>query len=91
MRDRDKLRRVKRANEVQAETLDEYRNTIKFLELKLLRLETEIEQAKEIQKRQHEDTWDTAIKAGKAEAGGSGSNVNWIEFEEHWEKTFKSK
>ena len=50
-----------------------------------------VEQAKEIQKRQHEDTWDTAIKAGKAEAGGSGSNVNWIEFEEHWEKTFKSK
>ena len=49
MRDRDKLRRVKRANEVQAETLDEYRNTIKFLELKVLRLETEIEQAKEME------------------------------------------
>ena len=52
MRDRDKLRRVKRANEVQSETLDEYRNTIKFLELKLLRLETEIEQAKEMEKKQ---------------------------------------
>lgn len=52
MRDRDKLRRVKRANEVQSETLDEYRNTIKFLELKLLRLETEIEQTKEIKKQE---------------------------------------
>ena len=52
MRDRDKLRRVKRANEVQSETLDEYRNTIKFLELKVLRLETEIEQAKEMEKKQ---------------------------------------
>lgn len=50
MRDRDKLRRVKRANEVQSETLDEYRNTIKFLELKVLRLETEIEQVKETKK-----------------------------------------
>ena len=57
MRDRDKLRRVKRANEVQAETLDEYRNTIKFLELKLLRLETEIEQSKEIKKQQIIDAY----------------------------------
>lgn len=57
MRDRDKLRRVKRANEVQSETLDEYRNTIKFLELKLLRLETEIEQSKEIKKQQIIDAY----------------------------------
>ena len=55
MRDRDKLRRVKRANEVQAETLDEYRNTIKFLELKVLRLETEIEQAKEMEEAQRKN------------------------------------
>ena len=58
MRDRDKLRRVKRANEVQSETLDEYRNTIKFLELKLLRLENEIEQAKEMEKTNIKDAFE---------------------------------
>jgi len=39
MRDRDKLRRIRRANEVQAETLDEYRNTINLLERKVERLQ----------------------------------------------------
>ena len=48
MRDRDKLRRLRRANEVQAETLDEYRNTINFLEARNSRLEAEIENGKPI-------------------------------------------
>jgi hypothetical protein len=39
MRDKDKLRRLRRANEVQAETLDEYRNTINLLEIKVERLQ----------------------------------------------------
>lgn len=44
MRDRDKLRIAKRNIEVQAETLDEYRNTIKFLEARCIRLENELSQ-----------------------------------------------
>ena len=71
MRDRDKLRRVKRANEVQSETLDEYRNTIKFLELKLLRLETEIKQAKEMENAQRQKDF----KAGNNSACMEHKNI----------------
>ncbi len=39
MRDRDKLRRLRRVNEVQTETLDEYRNTINLLERKIERIQ----------------------------------------------------
>ena len=69
MRDRDKLRRVRRANEVQAETLDEYRNTIKFLELKLIRLETEIEKAKEIKKQEKHAEYMRGCRDGLTKQG----------------------
>ena len=82
MRDRDKLRRVKRANEVQAETLDEYRNTIKFLELKLLRLETEIEQSKEIKKQQIIDAWNDGLY-GALRKGEDNA-------EQYYNETFKT-
>ena len=82
MRDRDKLRRVKRANEVQAETLDEYRNTIKFLELKLLRLENEIEQAKEAMKAQRQKDF----KAGNDSACMEHENI-----EDYFNKYIKSE
>lgn len=84
MRDRDKLRRVKRANEVQAETLDEYRNTIKFLELKVLRLETEIEQSKEIKKQQIIDAYCEGNNVGLLH------NVP-IYAKKYYNETFKTK
>lgn len=84
MRDRDKLRRVKRANEVQSETLDEYRNTIKFLELKVLRLETEIEQSKEIKKQQIIDAYCEGNNVGLLH------NVSMYA-KKYYNETFKSK
>ena len=82
MRDRDKLRRVKRANEVQSETLDEYRNTIKFLELKLLRLENEIEQAKEMENSQRQKDF---------KAGNDSACMEHEDIEDYFNQYIKSK
>ena len=81
MRDRDKLRRVKRANEVQSETLDEYRNTIKFLELKLLRLENEIEQAKEMEAKQRQKDF---------KAGNDSACMDHEDIEDYFSQYIKS-
>ena len=81
MRDRDKLRRVKRANEVQAETLDEYRNTIKFLELKVLRLETKIEQAKEMENSQRQKDF---------KAGNDSTCMEHEDIEDYFKQYIKS-
>jgi len=62
MRDRDKLRRLRRANEVQAETLDEYRNTINFLEARNSRLEAEIEKIHLKQKEELKDAFNESRK-----------------------------
>ena len=86
MRDRDKLRRVKRANEVQSETLDEYRNTIKFLELKLLRLENEIEQAKEMEKKQMFDYIEKNYVNGE-----NSLKFHQEEFEKYYNETFNKE
>ena len=82
MRDRDKLRRVKRANEVQSETLDEYRNTIKFLELKLLRLENEIEQAKEMENSQRQKDF---------KAGNDSACMEHEDIEDYFNEYIKTK
>lgn len=47
-----------------------------------------LEQAKEMDKLQHNETWDIAHQAGRFEGKGIAEN-NWQTFETHWEETFK--
>lgn len=50
----------------------------------------DIEQAKEIEKEQHNETWDSAHQAGRFEGKGIAEE-NWQTFEIYWEETFKSE
>jgi hypothetical protein len=50
----------------------------------------EIQQAKEMEKEQHQETWDVAHQAGRFEGKGIAEE-NWFKFEEYWEETFKSE
>ena len=52
--------------------------------------DTIIEQAKEMEKEQHQETWDVAHQAGRFEGKGIAEE-NWFKFEEYWEETFKSE
>ena len=47
-----------------------------------------LEKAKEMDKEQHNETWDIAHQAGRFEGKGIAEN-NWQTFESHWEETFK--
>lgn len=58
-------------------------NTNYYLQWKL-----EIEQALEMEKEQHQETWDSAHQAGRFEGKGIAEE-NWQTFETHWEETFK--
>jgi hypothetical protein len=49
-----------------------------------------IEQAKEMEKEAHQETWDVAHQAGRFEGKGIAEE-NWFTFEEYWEETFKSE
>ena len=49
-----------------------------------------INQAKEMEKEQHQETWDVAHEAGRFEGKGIAEE-NWFTFEEYWELTFKSE
>jgi hypothetical protein len=48
------------------------------------------EQAKEMEKEQHQETWDVAHQAGRFEGKGIAEK-DWQTFETHWEETFKSE
>ena len=50
----------------------------------------EIQQAKEMEKEQHQETWDVAHQAGRFEGKGIAEE-NWFTFEEYWEETFKQR
>ncbi len=49
-----------------------------------------IQQAKEIEKEQHNETWDSAHQAGRFEGKGIAEE-NWQTFETYWDETFKSE
>lgn len=49
-----------------------------------------IEQAKEMEKGQHQETWDVAHQAGRFEVKFIAEE-NWFKFEEYWEETYKSE
>lgn len=44
----------------------------------------------EMEKEQHNETWDIAHQAGRFEGKGIAEN-NWQTFETHWNETFKSE
>lgn len=46
--------------------------------------------AKEMEKEQHNETWDIAHQAGRFEGKGIAEN-NWQTFETHWNENFKSE
>jgi hypothetical protein len=49
-----------------------------------------IQQAKAMEKEQHQETWDVAHQAGRFEGKGIAEE-NWQTFEGYWEETFKSE
>jgi hypothetical protein len=48
------------------------------------------EQAKEMEKEAHQETWDVAHQAGRFEGKGIAEE-NWFTFEEYWEENFKQQ
>jgi hypothetical protein len=50
----------------------------------------QLEQAKEMDKQAHQETWDGAHQAGRFEGKGIAEE-NWWTFEEYWEENFKSE
>ena len=46
------------------------------------------EQAKAMEKEQHNETWDSAHQAGRFEGKGIAEE-NWQTFETYWEETYK--
>jgi len=52
--------------------------------------DTIIEQAKEMEKGQHQETWDVAHQAGRFEGKGIAEK-DWQTFEGYWEENFKSE
>jgi hypothetical protein len=49
-----------------------------------------IEQAKEMEINQHNETWDVAHQAGRFEGKGIAEE-NWQTFEIYWKENFKSE
>jgi hypothetical protein len=52
--------------------------------------DTIIEQAKEMEKGQHQETWDVAHQAGRFEGKGIAEK-DWQTFEGYWEENFKQQ
>ncbi len=48
------------------------------------------EQAKEMEKEAHQETWDVAHQAGRFEGKGIAEE-NWFTFEEFWEENLNNK
>jgi len=63
---------------------------LKDMEYDLRLIPNTINQAKEMEKEQHQETWDVAHQAGRFEGKGIAEE-NWFKFEEYWEETFKSE
>ena len=69
---------------------EELNALVSFKESKF-KTEPEIfEQAKEMEKEAHQETWDSAHQAGRFEGKGIAEE-NWQTFETYWEVTFKSE
>ncbi len=49
-----------------------------------------LEQAKEMEKQAHKETWNAAHQAGRFEGKGIAEK-DWQTFEGYWEETFKSE
>jgi hypothetical protein len=49
-----------------------------------------LQQAKAMEKEQHQETWETAHQAGRFEGKGIAEE-NWQTFETYWEENFKSE
>ena len=49
-----------------------------------------LKQAKEMEKKQHQETWETAHQAGRFEGKGI-AEPHWQTFETYWDETFKSE
>jgi hypothetical protein len=60
------------------------------LQMSWTTLDELLEQAKEMEKEAHQETWDVAHQAGRFEGKGIAEE-NWFTFEEYWEETFKSE
>jgi hypothetical protein len=54
------------------------------------KMEKIFEQAKEMEKQAHEETWDVAHQAGRFEGKGIAEE-NWQTFEQYYNETFKSE
>ncbi len=63
---------------------------LKDMEYDLRLIPNTIEQAKEMEINQHNETWDVAHQAGRFEGKGIAEK-DWQTFETHWEETFKSE
>jgi hypothetical protein len=48
------------------------------------------DKAKEMEREQHQETWDVAHQAGRFEGKGIAEE-NWQTFEGYWEENFKSE
>ena len=53
----------------------------------IIEISDTLENAKEIEKGQHQETWDVAHQAGRFEGKGIAEE-NWQTFEEYWDETF---
>jgi hypothetical protein len=60
------------------------------LQMSWTTLDELLEQAKEMEKEAHQETWDVAHQAGRFEGKGIAEE-NWFTFEEYWEETFKQQ
>lgn len=56
----------------------------------IFKLSDAFEQAKEVEKEQHQETWNAAHQAGRFEGKGIAEE-NWQTFETHWEDNFKQQ
>jgi hypothetical protein len=56
----------------------------------IFKLTDAFEQAKEVEKEQHQETWNVAHQAGRFEGKGIAEE-NWQTFETHWEDNFKQQ
>ena len=60
------------------------------LQMSWTTLDELLQQAKEMEINQHNETWDVAHQAGRFEGKGIAEK-DWQTFETHWEETFKSE
>ena len=75
----------------QMRQLKEQKQTLStFVTLSFYDLEMFAEKAKEMEKEQHQETWETAHQAGRFEGKGIAEE-NWQTFEPYWEENLKSE